>query len=512
MPRLLLVDDNPSIHKIAETLLAASDVQLVCVGSGAEALALIEGGEHFDVALLDTSMLGMDGWELLERLRALEATARMPVAMMAGVLDAVHPDQLNHADIQGFLKKPVELRDLGDRVKRLLDTPVLPPAPRPGPVPESSVSAFLTQPGIHLGDHPELRERLGMPAPNDLLLLGPEDLYPAGEEDTVPGVEAAAAIQPAGDTLDLEELDFDSLRGLALESAPEAAPEADLYWQAEAPAPEEIATVEEVATIPEYSVEDAFPFAQDLDESNQVTTGELPDLGPEGSETLLPPAPAPVAQEDAFDWSDDSDSMIDAFLVPVPATVPEPASPLAPEEDAASNTLSDILDPGPETALEREAEARAQEDDQDELDLDLISDVILTSVLKTPVEEPEELPVIEPLKSVPTVKVFRDEAEGEAFQAEPMAAWDEPEVEPEPAAAEIPLPEPIAFIPAPQTSASPAAQAPAATADALLAAFLADPAIMDRLAKAVVARLGDQALRDIAWEVMPELADRLHRN
>jgi hypothetical protein len=33
---------------------------------------------------------------------------------------------------------------------------------------------------------------------------------------------------------------------------------------------------------------------------------------------------------------------------------------------------------------------------------------------------------------------------------------------------------------------------------------------MDRLAKALVARLGDQVLREIAWEVMPELAERLH--
>ncbi len=36
--------------------------------------------------------------------------------------------------------------------------------------------------------------------------------------------------------------------------------------------------------------------------------------------------------------------------------------------------------------------------------------------------------------------------------------------------------------------------------------------MMDALAKAVVARLGDQALREIAWEVMPELAERLPRS
>ena len=41
MPRLLLVDDNPSIHRIAESLLAPTDVELVCVDSAAEARALM---------------------------------------------------------------------------------------------------------------------------------------------------------------------------------------------------------------------------------------------------------------------------------------------------------------------------------------------------------------------------------------------------------------------------------------------------------------------------------------
>ncbi len=48
-------------------------------------------------------------------------------------------------------------------------------------------------------------------------------------------------------------------------------------------------------------------------------------------------------------------------------------------------------------------------------------------------------------------------------------------------------------------------------AQALLQALLADPVLVDALVKAVVARMGDQVLREIAWEVMPDLAGRLHR-
>jgi len=45
----------------------------------------------------------------------------------------------------------------------------------------------------------------------------------------------------------------------------------------------------------------------------------------------------------------------------------------------------------------------------------------------------------------------------------------------------------------------------------LVKAVLANPVLMDALARAVVAQLGDQALKEIAWEVLPELAEKLHR-
>ena len=263
MPRLLLVDDNPSIHRIAESLLAPTDVELVCVDSAAEALDRIGQGERFDVALVDTAMPGMDGWTLLERLRAMEATAQMPIALMAGVLDPVDPAKLARASIQGFLKKPIELRELGDRVKALLATPVPPPA----------LSPFATAPAMPAKDLvkraeaalPELRPEAlpvsaqhsvdedlldsafadldfldeavpevpasSTPAPTptpgpsaeleaDLLLLSVEDLWP---EETVPTEpEAVVALpepalpEPALPDmhLELEELDLDSLQDL----------------------------------------------------------------------------------------------------------------------------------------------------------------------------------------------------------------------------------------------------------------------------------------------------------
>ena len=499
MPRLLLVDDNPSIHKIAETLLATGPVELVCVDSAAAALARVERGEHFDVALLDTSMAGMDGWGLLAKLRELPATAQMPIAMMAGVLDTVDPERVKNAPIQGFLKKPVELRDLGERVLRLAETPVPPPPEPVAPEPPEPVvptppppSPYATMPATRLDDLPEFRQERTKEAPaavapeEDVLELTEEDLYPAAEPE-----------EPREETLDLEELDLEGLQALAPQLA---APPAEAF-EATPPTPDvtpqewawQEASLDAVATLdrlPEVPAEEPGPSAP-------VPEVEFPDLGApleplmdisslgnlpaieeaavpdselvtapemdlsgllESPESATPFAPALAAAEEPLDWADESESMLAAVEAPGPADlVPQPDEEL------------DVLDlPAPE-------EAPAP-----------------VTLLAEPAEGPE-LPVIESFL-VPELEL--------QAPSPVEAALAEVALEPVPAPVEAPV---ATSVPAPTP-------APAIDAKDLLASLTGDPALMDALAKAVVARLGDQVLREIAWEVMPELAERLPRS
>ena len=533
MPRLLLVDDNPSIHKIAETLLASTDIALACASSGAEALALVDKGEHFDVAMLDISMMGMDGWELLGALRKREPTARMPVAMMAGVLDVVDPDKVSRAPIQGFLKKPVELRDLADRVKHLLTLPVLPPAPEPVPEPVPPPAAFATTPGFKLADHPGVLEH-APEVPDDLLILGPEDLFP-GEPtirtDEVPGMapeevpeEALGDLPGLDEPLDLEELDLDSLRGLTAPPEPEPAfpvePQAsslrddlarvadpaelmDFTIQDELesmpapahPAEEPIQALE----IPDFAPGDADGEPEGAAEPAQAAVAgptpqvaalaasmaefdDLPDLFPSGTE---PPSDAAQAQAapvdpDFLDWSDDSESLLAEL-----SSAPPPFDPELPDVGhTASEALVDILDPTPASLSLEVLEAEPPAPPVAE-----VLDATFLETLEVLSEDSlEELPALE--APAPAL--------AEAAPALAEAA---------PASVFLPAPAPPE---APVTPQPPAAAGPADLDP--LAAILADPVLMDRLSKAVVARLGDQILREIAWEVIPDLAERIQRN
>jgi len=67
--RVLVVDDNAINRRILDLQSAAWGLACTAVASGAEALALIEAADTFDLAILDMHMPGMDGVDLARSLR-----------------------------------------------------------------------------------------------------------------------------------------------------------------------------------------------------------------------------------------------------------------------------------------------------------------------------------------------------------------------------------------------------------------------------------------------------------
>lgn len=70
MIRVLIADDHPIVRKGLQELVAGeSDMKVTAEsGNGLEVLRLIET-ERFDIVLLDISMPGMSGLEILQKIR-----------------------------------------------------------------------------------------------------------------------------------------------------------------------------------------------------------------------------------------------------------------------------------------------------------------------------------------------------------------------------------------------------------------------------------------------------------
>ena len=107
---ILAVDDNADHRNLMEEVLRPLDFTVLTAKSGEECLSLIEGLKP-DLFLLDISMSGMSGWELVERLRALDQPG--PAVMLSA---NIGDGPAAHAGHNDMLAKPFDLRQLTDKL------------------------------------------------------------------------------------------------------------------------------------------------------------------------------------------------------------------------------------------------------------------------------------------------------------------------------------------------------------------------------------------------------------
>jgi DNA-binding response OmpR family regulator len=105
--RVLVVDDEPHLREMLRDFLAGEGHDVMMAASGAEAL---DAAPTFrpDVILLDMSMPGMSGTEVVDALRRIGLT--MPVVVLSGA------PQPPGEEFFGTLIKPFNLRELAATV------------------------------------------------------------------------------------------------------------------------------------------------------------------------------------------------------------------------------------------------------------------------------------------------------------------------------------------------------------------------------------------------------------
>ncbi|WDU65044.1 EAL domain-containing response regulator [Pseudomonas poae] len=116
---LLIVDDEPQVRKLLETLLQHEGYQTLTAGSGEEALRLV-AQQPPDLILLDIMMPGMDGYEVASQLKGNETTADIPIIMLSALSEASARVSGLETGAEEFISKPVERVELWLRVRNLL--------------------------------------------------------------------------------------------------------------------------------------------------------------------------------------------------------------------------------------------------------------------------------------------------------------------------------------------------------------------------------------------------------
>lgn len=117
-PVVLLVEDHTDTRQMYAEYLGAS-YQVVEAADGPSALAVLDA-RPIDAVVTDISLPGIDGFELIARVRRTPRTRAIPVVCLSGYGGHVHEERAREAGCDRLMQKPCLPDALADTLGELL--------------------------------------------------------------------------------------------------------------------------------------------------------------------------------------------------------------------------------------------------------------------------------------------------------------------------------------------------------------------------------------------------------
>ena len=125
--QVLVVDDNDTNRKLLQEILISWKMLPVLVQNGEQALVEMESaarkGKPYPLALLDNQMPGMDGFQLVEKLRSHPGYVGTTVMMLTSEGQRGHAARCRELGISSYLMKPISQSELLDAIMTALGEP-----------------------------------------------------------------------------------------------------------------------------------------------------------------------------------------------------------------------------------------------------------------------------------------------------------------------------------------------------------------------------------------------------
>lgn len=142
---VLLVEDNPMVGEMLRSALSVF-CQVSVIADGADALLKVIETPP-DLIVTDYTLPGIDGRQLLEKLKSRPATVKLPVIMMASRADITEKLKMVQDSVEDFVEKPFFLKEAATRIKKVVDKIALEKMAREAPG-ESTLRGSLAQMNI----------------------------------------------------------------------------------------------------------------------------------------------------------------------------------------------------------------------------------------------------------------------------------------------------------------------------------------------------------------------------
>lgn len=119
MKTILIVEDNEKNMKLARDILRAKGYATLEAVNGLDGVKLALE-QVPDLVLMDIQLPDINGIEAFERIRANAATAKVPVVAFTASVTANDRSRIGDAGFDGFLGKPINLKEFLETVRRML--------------------------------------------------------------------------------------------------------------------------------------------------------------------------------------------------------------------------------------------------------------------------------------------------------------------------------------------------------------------------------------------------------
>jgi two-component system cell cycle response regulator DivK len=122
MSTILIVEDNEKNMKLARDVLQSKGYATLEAVTGEEGVRMAIA-HHPDLVLMDIQLPGINGMEALRQVRAAPGCAAIPVVAFTASVTPTDRSQIAAAGFDGFISKPINLKEFLETIKRLLETP-----------------------------------------------------------------------------------------------------------------------------------------------------------------------------------------------------------------------------------------------------------------------------------------------------------------------------------------------------------------------------------------------------
>jgi CheY-like chemotaxis protein len=126
--KILIVEDDPDVRQGLSLRLRANGYDIFFAGD--VVASLNEARKHQpDLIILDLGLPAGDGFLVIERLKAGEALAAIPIIVVSARAGVANQERALAAGVKAFLQKPVDNGELLEVIQKTLGAPAQPEEP-----------------------------------------------------------------------------------------------------------------------------------------------------------------------------------------------------------------------------------------------------------------------------------------------------------------------------------------------------------------------------------------------